>query len=152
MGALALIAVLGFAGSAHACSCAPLAPKESLREADAAIVGRLVKVVPKSPLQADYRYEVTRVYRGARIFEEGQMVSVRSARRAAACALPRRLDRRYGLFLDHSAGRWRAGICSVISPRRLWAAAQGGSRVARPPWRRASWPACGGGGTSPRPT
>lgn len=131
IGALGVLLAAVLAGSAAACSCAPSTPSESLRESDAAIVGELVKVVPRTPLQADYRYEVRRVYRGARIIEPGQMLSVRSARRAAACALPRRLDRRYGLFLDRSSGRWRAGICSVISPRRLWAAAQQDSRVER---------------------
>lgn len=101
-----------------------MAPGEAMRESDGAIVGRLVEIVPRGALQADYRYEVVRVYRGKRMIERGQMLSVRSARRAAACALPRRMERRYGLFLTRADGRWRAGICSVISPRRLWTAAQ----------------------------
>lgn len=125
-GALVVVGALVFSGSARACSCAPAEPGVALRESDAAVVGRLVKVVPRGLVQADYRYEVTRVYRGARMIDRGQMLSVRSARRAAACALPRRLDRRYGLFLTYAAGHWRAGICSVISPRRLWAVARQG--------------------------
>jgi hypothetical protein len=144
VGALVLLAVLGFAGSAHACSCAPTAPGEALRASDAAVVGRLVEVVPRGQFQADYRYEVQRVYRGAKEIEVDRMLSVRSARRAAACALPRRMDRRYGLFLTRFEGRWRSGICSVVTPRRLWMAAQGRPLGARP--------ACGGGGTSPPPT
>jgi hypothetical protein len=111
-----------------------------MRQSDAAVVGRLVAVVPRGRFQADYRYEVKRVYRGARMIDRDEMLSVRSARRAAACALPRRMDRRYGLFLIRSAGHWRAGICAVVSPRRLWAAAQHGSRI----YRRGS----GGGGGS----
>ena len=122
---LACLLSLGLAASAQACSCAPSPPRESLREADAAIVASLVKVAPRGPFRADYRYEVVRVYRGADALEAGGLISVRSARRAAACALPRRIGRRYGLFLTHSDGHWRAGICSVISPRRLWAAASG---------------------------
>jgi hypothetical protein len=106
-------------------------PAEGLRESDAAIVGRLVKIVPRGAVQADYRYEVQRVYRGARTIDVGQMLSVRSARRSAACALPRRLSHRYGLFLTRAEGRWRAGLCSVLSPRRLWAAAHGESRMYR---------------------
>jgi hypothetical protein len=151
IGALGALLAAAFAGSAAACSCAPTEPTEALRESDGAIVGRLVKIVPRGMVQADYRYEVHRVYRGARTIEQGQMLSVRSARRAAACALPRRLDRRYGLFLTRASGHWRAGICSVISPRRLWKAAKGTARATpRPaPWRR---PVCDGGGTSPRPT
>lgn len=117
-------AMLVFAGSAAACSCAPQAPGELLRESDAAIVGRLVEVLPHGRLHADYRYEVLRVYRGRDEIERGQMLTVRSARRAAACAPPRRLDRRYGLFLVRDRGRWFGGICSVIAPRRLWQAAR----------------------------
>jgi hypothetical protein len=142
-GALVLAVVLGFAGSAQACSCAPVAPGKALRESDAAVVGRLVEIVPRGSMQADYRYEVQRVYRGAKMIEADQVLSVRSARRAAACALPRRIDRRYGLFLTRFGGRWRAGICSVITPRRLWMAAQG---------RPLGAPACGDGGTSLPPT
>jgi hypothetical protein len=131
VGALVVLLVLAFAGSAHACSCAPLAPGKSLREADAAIVGRLVEVVPAGTLRADYRYEVRRVYRGRSMIEPGRTLTVRSARRSAACALPRRLGRSYGLFLARARGRWAAGICSVIEPRRLWAVAQHQPRVER---------------------
>ena len=123
--ALLSVALVGMAlaGSAAACSCAPQAPAESLQQSDAAIVGRLVSVTPLGRLRAEYRYGVQRVYRGAGI-ESGQMLTVRSARRASACALPRRLDRRYGLFLTRGGGRWRGGICGVIGPRRLAHAAR----------------------------
>jgi len=130
-GALDALLCLVLAGSAGACSCAPMEPSEAMRESDAAIVGRLVKVVPRGAMEADYRYEVQRVYRGARMIDRGDVVSVRSSREEAACALPRHTGRRYGLFLTHAEGRWRAGICEVISPRRLWTAAQRGSRIYR---------------------
>jgi hypothetical protein len=119
-----VLVIFVFAGSAEACSCAPQAPAESLREADAAIVGRLVKVEPRGRLHADYRYEVRHVYRGQGI-EPGGMLTVRSGRRAAACALPRRLDHRYGLFLASRGGDWFGSICGVLEPRRLRHAAQG---------------------------
>lgn len=131
VGALVALVALASAGSAAACSCAPLAPGESLREADAAIVGHLVEVVPIGQLRADYRYEVQRVYRGGRTIESGQMLSVRSARRSAGCALPRRIDRNYGLFLTRAEGHWLSGICAVIEPRRLWAVAQHQPRAHR---------------------
>ena len=118
-----------FVGSATACSCAPQAPAESLQESDAAVVARLVKVLPHGKLQADYRYEVRQVYRGRETIEKGQMLTVRSGRRAATCALPRRLDHVYGLFLARRQGRWFGGICGVIEPRRLRHAAQ--SQAAR---------------------
>lgn len=106
-----------------ACSCAPQAPAESLQDSDAAVVARLVKVVPRGRLHADYRYEVRQVYRGSGI-EKGRMLTVRSGRRAAACALPRRLDHVYGLFLVRRQSSWLGGICGVIEPRRLRHAAQ----------------------------
>jgi hypothetical protein len=115
---------MALAPSAAACSCAPQAPSESLREADAAIVGRLIAVAPHGRLRADYRYEVLRAYRGNGI-ERGQTLTVRSARRASACALPRRLERRYGLFLVNRGGSWFGGICGVIRPQRLRHAAGG---------------------------
>jgi hypothetical protein len=111
--------VLAFAGSAQACSCAPMRPADHLRSADAAIVGRLVAVVPRGPFRADYRYRVKRVYRGGDEIERGETLAVGSARRAAACALPRRTGRMYGLFLARAGNGWASGICGVISPRRL---------------------------------
>jgi hypothetical protein len=124
--ALLSVALVGMvlAGSASACSCAPQAPAESLQESDAAVVARLVKVLPQGRLRADYRYEVRGVYRGRDTIEPGQMLTVRSGRRAAACALPRRLDHVYGLFLTRRQGHWLGGICGVIEPRRLRHAAQ----------------------------
>jgi hypothetical protein len=129
--ALVVLWLFVWVGSAWACSCAPLAPSDSLRQADAAIVARLVKVVPRGRLHADYRYEVEQVYRGRSELRQGQMLSVRSARRAAACALPRRLNHQYGLFLARSSGRWFSGICGVIEPRRLRHAAERSPRLDR---------------------
>ena len=119
----AVLAMLVLADGAMACSCAPQAPAEALEQSDAAVVARLVKVLPHGRLHADYRYEVRQVYRGGGI-EKGQMLSVRSGRRAAACALPRRLEHVYGLFLTHRQGQWLGGICGVVEPRRLRHAAQ----------------------------
>jgi hypothetical protein len=98
-------------------------PAESLQRADAAIVGRLVAVAPRGNSAADYSYRVKRVYRGGDEIERGQVLIVHSSRRAAACALPRRMGHSYGLFLARDDGRWASGICAVISPRRLWTVA-----------------------------
>jgi hypothetical protein len=123
-GALVALWGLSTAGSAAACSCAPLAPRDALRQADAAIVGRLVAVVPRGGLRADYRYEVRRVYRGGERIGRGEVISVRSARSPSACALPRRLGRSYGLFLSWGEGRWSGGLCGVVDPRRLRSASR----------------------------
>jgi hypothetical protein len=124
--AAALWALVG-AASATACSCAPQPPAESLREADGAVVGRLVEVLPHGPLNAVFRYEVRHVYKGADSIDVGQMLDVRGARRTAACGLPRRTERSYGLFLSRRGGHWFGGICGVIAPQRLRTAAQGQS-------------------------
>jgi hypothetical protein len=117
------LAMLVVAEAAGACSCAPQAPGESLREADGAVVGKLVKVLPHGPLHAVFRYEVRHVYKGDGLPKAGRMLDVRSSRRGAACGLPRRTGRGYGLFLFRRNGRWFGGICGVVSPSRLRAAA-----------------------------
>jgi hypothetical protein len=131
---LVALAMLVAADGASACSCAPQPPAESLREADGALVGRLVKVLPHGALHAVYRYEVLHVYKGGDGIEAGKMLDVHGSRRAAACALPRRTDRSYGLFLSQRHGRWFGGICGVVSPRRLRLAAANQPGV----YRRAS--------------
>lgn len=139
---LVALAMLVVAEGASACSCAPQTPARSLREADGAIVGRLVRVLPHGALHAVYRYEVLHVYKGGDSITTGKMLDVHSSRRAAACALPRRLGRSYGLFLFRRQGRWWGGICGVVAPWRLRRAAQSRPRV----YRRASGqsPACSG--------
>jgi hypothetical protein len=122
--------VLAFAASASACSCAPQAPAESLREADGAVVGRLVKVLPHGALHAVFRYEVRHAYKGA-LPGTGRMLDVHSSRRGAACALPRRTGRGYGLFLFRRNGRWFGGLCGVVAPQRLRAAAANQPRIYR---------------------
>ena len=94
------------------------------------MVGRLVKVLPHGSLHAVFRYEVRRVYKG-QLPAVGQMLDVHGARRTAACALPRRTGRSYGLFLSRAHGRWFGGICGVVSPRRLRAAAAAETLVQR---------------------
>jgi hypothetical protein len=118
--AVVVLGALVLTPGAQACSCAPQRPSAALRAADAAIVARLIEVIPRDALHADFRYRVRRVYRGARSFGRGDVISVRSARRAAACGLPPHQERPVGLFLVHDdRGRWVAGICSTIAPRRL---------------------------------
>jgi len=118
-----LLGLVG-AGSALACSCAPTAPAESLAKADAAIAARLLSVEAHGATRAVYRYEVLHVYRGRGAIEPGSILAVMSPRGSAACALPDRVDHNYGLFLLDGDGRWVGGLCGVVSPRRLWAAAR----------------------------
>ncbi len=119
-----MLGALGWATGASACSCAPQVPAESLREADGAVTARLVAVLPHGPSRALYRYEVRHVYKGGEKLEAGRMLAVHSSRRSAACALPRRLGRAYGLFLLTRHGRWFGSICRVVSPKRMRRAAR----------------------------
>jgi hypothetical protein len=115
---------LFFAGSALACSCAPSTPSESLAGSDAAVSGRLLSVKPHGATRAEYRYEVLHVYRGREQIERGSKLSVTSPRGSASCALPSRIGHHYGLFLLGDGRHWAGGLCGVVSPRRLWAAAR----------------------------
>lgn len=125
--AIAAVVALGalvFTGSAQACSCVPQGPGKAMREADAAFVGRLVAVVPRSRQQADFRYRVQRVFKRGAGIRRGRVVAVRSARSSAACGLPRRTGRRYGLTLTRAEGRWLGGLCGLAKPRQLAAGAR----------------------------
>jgi hypothetical protein len=112
------------AGSALACSCAPSSPARSLAESDAALIGRLLSVVPHGLTRAEYRYEVLHVYRGPNGLRPGATVKVTSPRGSASCALPEAVGRHYGLFLLGDGRRWASGLCGVISPQRLRSAAR----------------------------
>lgn len=126
--AIAAVSVVLFglisAGSALACSCAPSTPAESLASSDAAVAARLLAVAPRGATRAEYRYEVLRVYRGRKEIEPGATLKVMSPRGSAACALPDGIGRSFGLFLLGDGRRWVGGLCGVISPRRLRAAAR----------------------------
>jgi len=118
----AAVVVLGAlvpAGSAQACSCAQVAPKDSLRQADAAIVGKLVEVVPRGGLRADYRYRVQHVYKSGKGIRPGKTISVRSATDSAACGLPEEIDRTYGVLLSRAESRWTSGLCGVLTPELM---------------------------------
>lgn len=85
-----------------------------MERADAAIAGRLVEVVPRNHLRAVYRYRVQRVYKSGKGIRRGRVVAVQSARDSAACGLPARVGRRYGLLLSRSEGGWASGACALL--------------------------------------
>ena len=120
--AVVALGALVFAAGAQGCSCARTPPDEAMQRADAAIVGRLVKVVPRSRLKADYRYRVQRVYKRGGAIRRGRTISVRSARQSAACGLPVRTGRRYGLMLVWGEGHWNSGLCATFRPGALHSA------------------------------
>ena len=87
---------------------------EAMQAADAAISGRLLKVVPRSRQRAVYRYRVQRVYKGSGGIESGRIISVNSTQGSAACGLPTDVGRRYGLLLSHSERGWSSGACALL--------------------------------------
>jgi hypothetical protein len=125
-----LLGLVG-AGSALACSCAPSTPAQALAGSDAAVAARLLSVQPHGATRAEYRYEVLHVYRGRDAIKPGTILKVMSPRGSAACALPDGIGHNFGLFLLGDGRRWAGGLCGVVSPRRLWAAARkpGGSQA-----------------------
>src|SRR3954447_12485647 len=161
--ALVLTLVIAFTvgvEGASACSCggyfvpAPVLPGQQgqpeadqragwarrlLASADAAFVGRLLEVRPVSrrrdELRADFRYRIDRLYKGRRL-RGRRSVTVRSLSDEAACGLPDRVGRRYGLLLHKRKRRsgWSSGLCSLMRPRdmRLGAGTRASMRVAPP--------------------
>lgn len=117
LAAIVSLGALVLATGAQACSCAPLSRKQAMRGADAAISGRLLKVIPQSRQRAIFRYRVQRVYKSASGIRRGRILSVHSARSSAACGLPTRTGRRYGLMLARAQGTWTSGVCALLSKR-----------------------------------
>ena len=110
---------------AAACSCANTPPRTLLRSADAAFVGRLVKVrtVDATNGTANFYYRVQHVYKGKRRLSRRRVV-VRSNLSGASCGLPRGKGRRYGVFLNRSKGRWHSNLCLVVTPSEMRGAQQ----------------------------
>jgi hypothetical protein len=113
--AIVVLGALVFAGSAQACSCARTPRKAAMRGADAAISGRLLRVIPHGRQRAAFRYRVQRVYKAAPGIRRGRVIEVQSARSPAACGLPTRTGRRYGLMLSRTEEGWSSGVCALLS-------------------------------------
>lgn len=121
--AIVVLGALLFSSGAQACSCIERTPRQALREADAAVVARLVKVLPANGYSAQYRYLVRRAYKRGTGIQAGETISVRSGVNSASCGFPVDMDRWYGLFLYRSENRWTGGLCGLVAPRQLSAAA-----------------------------
>jgi hypothetical protein len=121
--AIVVLGALLFSSGAQACSCIERTPRQALREADAAIVGRLVEVVPANGYSATYNYLVRRVFKRGKGLRAGETVSVRSGLNGASCGLPVDEEHWYGLLLYRSEKRWTGGLCGLVAPRQLSAAA-----------------------------
>lgn len=121
---IGVVVTLAGAESAAACSCAPLElDRQTFRQNDGAIVGRLLDKTPVGRFSADYRYRVTAVYRGRRLIDVGAAIEIRSAADGAACGLETAPGKKDGLFLERRRGRWTSSLCATVSPQKLRRAA-----------------------------
>jgi hypothetical protein len=121
--------------------------RAEIDSADAALVGRLLRVrrvrsKRRYEIRADFSYRIEAVYKGKRRLRRGRIVTVRSVRDEAACGLPGRVGRRYGLRLYRRKGRphWSSDLCSLMSPRDMRLAASTGG--APPGHSQAGTPPC----------
>jgi hypothetical protein len=106
-----------------------MSPKQRLKAADGAFTGRLLSFSgSEDKPEAAYRYRVGRVFKDGKRLHRGQVVTVWSSCEGSACGLPKGVGRVYGLFVWRDQGRWKSGLCGVISPKTLRRAARGPAR------------------------
>ena len=126
-----LIGVLVSVDDVSACSCALVPVSKHMKAADGAFNGRLLSVEPADGTrEAAFRYRVGVVAKGP--FRRGRVVTVWSQSSDATCGLERGIGDLYGLFVSRDQGRWRSGLCSTVSPRKMRRAARGAQVSAAP--------------------
>jgi hypothetical protein len=136
---VALLGVLAVPAAADACSCVSQPPAQQLRQADGAVVARLVAVRPiggQAALQAKFVYRTGLVVKGAGL-ERGRRLVLRGSTSSAACGLSTDVGGLSGLFLHRSGGRWGSSLCGQTARavmRRLARGAEASS--ATPPCAR----------------
>lgn len=127
----AVLAVIAFAclanaSPAAACSCAP-DKKPTLQRFDAAATMRLVDVRnDNNPSgSADLTYRILRVYKGSGRYNlrEGEKLRIHSPQ-GAACGLPRKQGRRYGLRMHETRNGLSSNLCVLLTPEELRKAAK----------------------------
>ena len=127
--ALVVLASLGGAESAMACSCA-IDPdeKETLHGIDAAATSRLIEIDNVGGINGDseYTYRLLRIYKGSGRYglKNGEAITIEAARDGAACGPPRNRGKRYGVRFFKSRGELTTGLCSVSGPKELRRAAE----------------------------
>jgi hypothetical protein len=112
--ALAAVAAGARPECAYACTCAPLDPERALAQADAALVGRVVKR-HAAGAEATLELAVERRVKG----DLGERVQVVTAAQGAACGIEAAPGTSFGLFLTRSGDTWRAGLCDQASAADL---------------------------------
>jgi hypothetical protein len=118
---LLILAMMGWAGPAHACSCAMAEPQEMLKGSAAAFVGQLAaQRTTGVPGQAMYVFDVESVWAG----DIGRQVAVYSADNGAACGFEIPVGQRAAVFANLVASASGSSIdlegnlCSTADPEQ----------------------------------
>jgi hypothetical protein len=125
--AVACIGLIG-AEQALACSCAAISTRDALEQSDAAMNAKLAKIQQTDPSNpnADVKfvYRVRRVFKGARRYDPGDTLTVRTEP-TNSCSPSGREGGRYGLLLFRERKRLTVNACGVMSPKKLRRTAEG---------------------------
>jgi hypothetical protein len=128
--AVGVLALLGAAEQAAACSCASPERPPSLRNEDAAVTARLLDVEPDANggpfADTIFTYKVRRVFKGRNEYglHHGVRLEVRSTTGGAACGLPTRRGRVYAMILYEHRRDLGANLCTLVSRKYLRRAAR----------------------------
>lgn len=122
---ITLVAAAGGAclpGSASACSCAPLEPRELLEDGEPAFTGRVIsrrrhEGTPSFPGDATYTY----VFRVGHSYNRKHRSRLRltAGSQGAACGVLFRKGERVGAFLYRNGGGLTTSSCSLVDPDDL---------------------------------
>ncbi len=134
--------MLASADSAFACSCAFEDEAKRFQRSDAAVVARLVDVVPVDdqpanpsspigPAVADYHYRLLRIFKGPRRLHEGDEIVIRGNTSSAACGMPTQ-ERRYAFYLHRYRRSLSTNLCSLTSRGAMKEAAAQAGAASRP--------------------
>lgn len=103
--------LLGLAGDALACSCAPIDLARDLPRADGAFIGTLLEREDREATST-LHFRIEQVYKG----DISNRVEVETARGGAACGIEAPTGERIGLLLERDGQVWRSSLCSQVDP------------------------------------
>ena len=115
----AFAALLAGAGSAGACSCVGGDPRDRLSEARAALIGTVTEERGDPVAERTYRLTVEETVKG-RLPETIEI----STDGRSSCGIDLEAGQRVGLLLRRASGPYEVGLCDLMEPRDLEAAAR----------------------------
>ncbi|HEY7704619.1 MAG TPA: hypothetical protein VID03_07300 [Acidimicrobiia bacterium] len=107
---LLVLAMMGWAGPARACSCALAEPQELLKGSPAAFIGTLTaQRTTNVQGRSVFLFDVEAVYAG----DIGREVAVYSAGDSAACGLSSPVGQRLAVFASLNGSDLESNLCSI---------------------------------------